>query len=442
MNNNTQSIQTLLVEPHMTPAVPVAPRAPSDGAPTGRSSTSPDKITELFFTSGKEEVVVQSWNEWDKLQEVIIGRPDGYCVPADEPAVRVKSNGRSNSPDYPNGTYSEDSIRAATVQTEGLVRTLEEYGVTVRRPSAAQCDFAKPSATSDWRIPNQSGVGCPRDVLTVVGNEIIEAPMSWRARYFEFRPYRSLLNEYFKRDPMMLWTAAPKPLMDANLYRADYPECVGPERKACTDRHEYILTEAHPCFDAADAVRCGRDIFMQQGFTTNEAGIDWFTRHARGRARVHPIRFENNVSPTHTDAELTFLRPGLAMQCPERPLEKEYLDLITGHPAEDGDAWEVVMAPEPTTRTMPHGCTSSPWLSMNLLSIDEDTVIVEASETPMIKFLEEEMSMTVVPVPFRDVYKFGGAFHCQSCDIRRDGAPKEHFAHLARNAERAAGPFM
>ncbi|CAH3171288.1 unnamed protein product [Porites lobata] len=39
----------------------------------------------------------------------------------------------------------------------------------------------------------------PRDILIVVGDEIIEAPMAWRSRFFEYRAYRPLLKEYFKR---------------------------------------------------------------------------------------------------------------------------------------------------------------------------------------------------------------------------------------------------
>lgn len=46
----------------------------------------------------------------------------------------------------------------------------------------------------------------PRDVLIVFGNEIVEASMAWRPRYFEFRPYRKLIKEYFRAK----WTAVPK----------------------------------------------------------------------------------------------------------------------------------------------------------------------------------------------------------------------------------------
>ncbi len=56
----------------------------------------------------------------------------------------------------------------------------------------------------------------PRDILLVIGNEIIEAPMAWRSRFFEYRAYRSLIKEYF--DAGAKWTAAPKPTMADALY--------------------------------------------------------------------------------------------------------------------------------------------------------------------------------------------------------------------------------
>ena len=34
----------------------------------------------------------------------------------------------------------------------------------------------------------------PRDIILVVGNEIIEAPMAWRSRFFEYRAYRELMK--------------------------------------------------------------------------------------------------------------------------------------------------------------------------------------------------------------------------------------------------------
>lgn len=56
----------------------------------------------------------------------------------------------------------------------------------------------------------------PRDILLVVGNEIIECPMAWRSRFFEYRAYRSLMKEYFLKGAK--WTTAPKPQMSDELY--------------------------------------------------------------------------------------------------------------------------------------------------------------------------------------------------------------------------------
>ena len=50
----------------------------------------------------------------------------------------------------------------------------------------------------------------------VIGNEIIEAPMGWRTRFFEYRAYRKLMTEYFKKGAIV--TTAPKPLMTDQLF--------------------------------------------------------------------------------------------------------------------------------------------------------------------------------------------------------------------------------
>ena len=38
----------------------------------------------------KGKIVVNSWNEWDPLKHVMVGRADGTCIPAPEPALDTK----------------------------------------------------------------------------------------------------------------------------------------------------------------------------------------------------------------------------------------------------------------------------------------------------------------------------------------------------------------
>ena len=38
----------------------------------------------------ENKTIVNSWNEWDPLKHVIVGRADGTCIPAPEPALDAK----------------------------------------------------------------------------------------------------------------------------------------------------------------------------------------------------------------------------------------------------------------------------------------------------------------------------------------------------------------
>ena len=37
-----------------------------------------------------DQTIFNSWNEWDPLKHVIVGRADGTCIPAPEPALDAK----------------------------------------------------------------------------------------------------------------------------------------------------------------------------------------------------------------------------------------------------------------------------------------------------------------------------------------------------------------
>ena len=87
--------------------------------------------------------------------------------------------------------------------------------------------------------------------------------MAWRSRFFEYRAYRPLIKEYFKQGAK--WTTAPKPQMSDELYDSDYPsdneEAV---KELVMKQSKYVVTEFEPCFDAADFIRAGKDIFVQK----------------------------------------------------------------------------------------------------------------------------------------------------------------------------------
>jgi glycine amidinotransferase len=68
----------------------------------------------------------------------------------------------------------------------------------------------------------------------------------------------------------------------------------------------------------------------------------------------------------------------------------------------------------------------SNWISMNILMLDEYTVVLEQAETPMMDLMRS-LGCEVIPCPFDRVYGFGGGFHCCTADVRRRGALVSYF---------------
>jgi len=362
--------------------------------------------------------VVNSWNEWDPLRHVIIGRADGSQIPFPEPGFdcRVFENPefRSNA-----GPRSQEAVERANAQLDGFADLLRSRGIVVDRPTPI--DFSKSVRTPDFDVENMFGCMPPRDILVTIGSEILEATMSYRSRWFEYLCYRPLLQRYFREDRAMKWEAAPKPRLTERSFRSNYltPDTPRSERLRRVQDRVFVTTEEEPLFDAADIVRLGRDLIVQHGFTTNLAGIDWLRRHLPTH-RVHVMHFPGDPAPIHIDCTLLPLRPGLVLSNPDRPLLPSERALF------DDNGWQIISAAPPAHRTPPPLCYSSVWLSMNVLVLDPKTVCVEASEHAQIEQLAAH-GFDVVPVPFRDAYPFGGGLHCATADVFREGTCDDYF---------------
>ncbi|MET9440580.1 glycine amidinotransferase [Streptomyces sp. NPDC006610] len=370
-----------------------------------------------------DSVVVNSWNEWDPLEEMVVGSADNANFEPVEPGSRPAVRNAPGEP-FPTGPKSQDAIDLANAELAGLAALLESQGVTVRRPQPH--DFSRPVVTPDFEVPNQYCAVCPRDVMITMGNEIIEATMSRRARYFEYQPYRKLVYEYWNADPRVLWTTAPKPSMADDMYREEFWDWPLEKRHAEMHSFEFCINQDEVVFDAADMSRLGRDILVQESMTTNRAGIRWLKQHLEPRGfRVHTVHFPLDFFPSHIDCTFVPLRPGLILTNPERPLREGEEKMFYAND------WELVEAPQPvlTNDEMPKYCQSSKWLSMNVLSISPTKVIVEEQEKPLQELLAK-YDFEVFTVPFRHVFEYGGSLHCATWDVRRTGTREDYFPNL------------
>jgi len=367
-----------------------------------------------------KKTVVNSWNEWDPLKHIILGRADGTMVQAPEPAVQREWLEHG----FPLGTYGpypKEMEEKANEQLDNFAKILESRGVRVDRPTPI--DFSQTVQTPDWKQESMFGCMPPRDLLLTVGNEILEATMSYRSRWYEYLCYRPLLEQYFKEDPNFRFAAAPKPRLTERTYKKDFwkewKSLSEEEKWERAEKCDWIPTEVEPLFDAADVVRCGKDLFVQKSMVTNDAGIDWLRRHYPDH-RIHKVWYRE-LTPWHMDTTIVPLRPGLVLFNPVRtPLEKAQRELF------EKNGWEILEAP-PTVLDKKRPMTfCSLWLNINLLVLDPKTVCVEASETPVIELLDKH-GLEVVPVPFYEVSPFGGGLHCGTADVYREGTCEDYF---------------
>ena len=133
------------------------------------------EAAELRYRSAEERVValspVRSYNEWDPLEEVVVGRLEGATIPSNHLTVSFNIPQRMTKiyKLLAGRRYPRFVVRAAQRELDEFVHILEAEGVTVRRPAVA--DFSVTYKTPHWRSKGFCAA-CPRDGLLVVGEEI------------------------------------------------------------------------------------------------------------------------------------------------------------------------------------------------------------------------------------------------------------------------------
>jgi scyllo-inosamine-4-phosphate amidinotransferase 1 len=235
------------------------------------------------MTTLVEHCLVDVHNEWDPLEEIIIGIIDGALSPI--------SSYNPFTSEYAEVSRRVDNLpERLPVQVEAETRddlarlseALAGLGVTVRRP--APIDHSAWYSTPDWRSQGFYNY-CPRDVLLAIGNTIIETPMVQRSRLFEPFAYKEILIDYFDRGAK--WISAPKPrLLDEMI---DSSAAVGTR-----------LRDFEPIFDAANVLRFGTDILYLVSDSGNERGWKWLQSVLGAAYTVHPCR--NLYASTHVDS--------------------------------------------------------------------------------------------------------------------------------------------
>lgn len=346
---------------------------------------------------------VWSCNEWDPLEEIIVGNPLGARFPPPDLSTQIAEYPDRPLSEIPRGPFPKQVIEEAEEDLNEFVGVLEELGVRVRRPQTWPHDAT--FSTIHWESQGYYNY-CPRDIFLAIADQIIETPNVLRSRALESFSYREMLIDYMKSGAK--WYSAPKPMLLDSLFEGYDPE-------------KPVPRDDEPAFDAANVLRFGYDLLYLVSGTGNEMGGQWLQSVLGDEFRVHFMK--DVYYGSHIDSTFVALRPGLVLCNPSRINEQTLPDIF--------QKWDVIYSPpmENTDRYSEEylrKCIGSDWIDMNALSISPDLVVVDKDQTALIKLLEKH-GLDVIPIKLRHSKMMGGGFHCITTDIRRRGELERYF---------------
>jgi glycine amidinotransferase len=345
-------------------------------------------------------------NHWDPLEEIIVGIADHARVPTVDRSTMSMSYTNHKIEDVKplEGEYPKWLIDEANEDLNGLANVLSKMGVKVHRPKSI--DHSVEFSTPEWRTTGWY-TWCPRDLLLPLKNLIIETPSACRARYFETRAYHDIMLEAV-RDGVE-WIAAPKPILSDGSYQ--FEDIKG----------KPSLLNLEPIFDAPNCVRLGRDILFQISNTGNHLGMQWLKNVLEPRGyRIHAA--EHIYSFAHMDSTIVPLRPGKVLLNSTRVTPENCPKVF--------EKWDKIWFKDvnvnPTTSDGPGSISPcSPYIGMNILSVDPETVIVGEDQINLIRVLEKQ-GFNVVTVKMRHAQTLSGGLHCTTLDLRRRGGLEDY----------------
>jgi len=343
-----------------------------------------------------------SFTEWGLLKAVVLGsiNTDSFLDADDlswrgQEAAVMRDEGGEYTDKHPGGLLDQRIVEEAMEDLEKIQCQFEDVGIVVHRPNPPKP--TRFSTMEGWSATPYFPY-CPRDVLITMGKTVVEAPSPYRSRYLESQAYLHILEGLL--DAGTPTVGPPKPRLADTLYRESY----------CSEEGTF-LSEEEPVFDAANVLRCGKDVLYQVSHSGNSRGAKWLQVNFPDRD-IHIVR--NLYSGAHLDTTLVMLRPGLFLAHPGRVKDKSQLPEFL-------QSWEMIYPPEPTevvnSDRMP--LMASKWLGINLLSLSENLAMVCSAQEGLIRLLEQH-GIEVIPTTLRHGQALGGGIKCCTWDLTRD----------------------
>ena len=303
--------------------------------------------------------MISSYNEYSTLKRIVVGDAAYANWPTKDPVFRSEAERTlwKHTP-LPSGPVPEHIIQETNQDLQGLCSILTTHGVEVVRPSAF--DFQTHDGLYNY---------CPRDRFIVYGSTIIDPAMMYPCRDQEYQCYIDILKDagriiHMPRNSGMVLDAA-------NVLRVD--------------QHRWLFLESA---------------------SGNRAAYEWLC------AQLPEVDIElcNFYSGVHIDSTVVVLREGLVLLNGSRVNESNCPLMLRD--------WNKIYVDNMVPLDFYQYPYASKWIGLNMLSINPDTVIVDAGQINLIKIIEQQ-GITVIPHTLRHSRTLGGGFHCATLDLVR-----------------------
>ena len=309
--------------------------------------------------------MINSRNEWDPLEKIMVGSATHANWPMTDPvfAEEAKNSLWTDTP-APNGPVPQFIVDEANRELDILAETLVRYGAIVYRPRPM--DFVENKGLYNY---------CPRDRLLIAGDTLVDCNMMYPCRNQEIKNYYRLIGE--ARNVLTM------------------PRSASPRNDAMV-------------LDAANICRLGDTWLFLESASGNRAAYEWLCR-AFPKITIELCNFYAGV---HIDSTITPLREGLVMLNASRVTEENCPKALKD--------WEKIWVTEDMIAAQdfyqyPY---ASKWIAMNMLVLDPETVIIDAAQTQLISILKSR-GIDSIPLTLSHSRTLGGGFHCVTLDTRR-----------------------
>jgi len=353
-------------------------------------------------------IKINSNNEWDNLNDVIIGAGFDETLPSIDISFKLFFhdniyNKKKELYEFGSHQINKQYIAEMNEDIEGLVSLLKSHNINVHRPKVP--DKIEIIKTPNWQSTNHNCLNV-RDMTIIIGNNIIESSPLGRYRYFETDYIKHILNDYYQNDSNAKWVQSPKPLMVDNSFDLSYVGDTIDKTNHPMDMGYEIM------WDGAQCMRFNNDILFNGSSINHRLGAEWLQRYLGTDYKVHYVEWVDS----HIDSTIVPIREGLLLMD-----EPDYIKIDQKLPSFLKD-WEVVVMPE-TMHTTSYNTDdvmyASNAIDLNVLSINPKQLICHDTSQQVFQSKLKKYGIECIPCQLRHSQIFSGAFHCLSLDLNR-----------------------